>query len=56
LSVYPESAEEPALAFAQRNRTELSDFFKKRVKALPPHIEFFIDKGEKNRQRLDQLS
>jgi ribosome-binding factor A len=56
LSVFPDSAEEAALAFAQRNRTELSDFFKKRVKALPPHIEFLIDRGEKNRRRLDELS
>jgi ribosome-binding factor A len=56
ISVFPETAEEAALSFATRNRSELSDFFKKRVKALPPHIEFFIDQGEKNRRRLDQLS
>ncbi|HEV8677610.1 MAG TPA: ribosome-binding factor A [Candidatus Paceibacterota bacterium] len=56
LSVFPDSAEEAALAFAQRNRSELSDFFKKRVKALPPHVEFLIDRGEKNRRRLDELS
>jgi ribosome-binding factor A len=56
ISVFPETAEVPALAFANRNRTELSEFFKKRVKAQPPRIEFIIDKGEKNRQRLDELS
>ena len=57
LSVFPETAEGPALAFANRNRSELSDFFKKRIRnSLPPHVEFVIDTGEKNRQRLDELS
>lgn len=57
ITVLPETAEENALDFCLRNRTELSNFFKKRVKgALPPHVEFAIDKGEKNRQRLDELS
>jgi ribosome-binding factor A len=45
-----------ALKFANRNRRELSEFFKKRVKGVPPRIEFVIDRGEKNRQRLDELS
>ncbi len=57
ITVLPESAEQAAADFANRNRSEFSDFFKKRVKgALPPHVEFVIDKGEKNRQRLDELS
>jgi hypothetical protein len=44
-----------AVEFANRNRTELKDFYKKRVKgALPPDITFEIDMGEKN--RLDELS
>jgi ribosome-binding factor A len=56
ITVMPESYEEQAVAFANRNRSELSDFFKKKVKALPPHVEFVIDRGEKSRQRLDDLS
>lgn len=57
ITVLPETAEESAVDFANRNRTEFSTFFKTRIKgALPPHIEFVIDKGEKNRQRLDELS
>ena len=56
LTVLPDSYEEQAVAFANRNRSEFSDFFKKKVKALPPHVEFVIDKGEKNRLRLDELS
>ncbi|HVV14885.1 MAG TPA: ribosome-binding factor A [Candidatus Paceibacterota bacterium] len=57
MTVLPETAEENALSFANRNRTEMKDFFKTRIKgALPPDIVFEIDMGEKNRQRLDELS
>ncbi len=57
ITVLPESAEEAALAFANRNRGEFSEFFQKRIKGVfMPHIEFQIDKGEKSRQRLDELS
>jgi len=57
ISVLPTESEESALEFANRNRTEFSAFFKKRIRgALPPHVEFVIDLGEKNRQRLDELS
>ncbi|MCX6820167.1 MAG: ribosome-binding factor A [Candidatus Adlerbacteria bacterium] len=57
ITVLPESAENAALGFANRNRRELADFFRKRIRgAFPPHFEFLIDKGEKTRQRLDELS
>lgn len=57
ITVLPDTAEVEALAFANRNRTELRDFFKTRVRgALPPDITFEIDMGEKNRLRLDELS
>jgi len=56
ISVFPDTREEQAVAFANRNRSEFSDFFKKKVRALPPHVEFVVDRGEKNRQRLDELS
>ncbi|MDO8517844.1 MAG: ribosome-binding factor A [bacterium] len=57
ITVLPEKAESAALSFANRNRRELADFFKKRIRgAFPPRIEFVIDRGEKNRQRLDELS
>lgn len=56
ITVLPEKDEESALAFAQRHRTELGGFFKKRVRGAGlPYIEFKIDLGEKNRQRLDEL-
>ena len=57
LTVFPDTAEAAALAFANRHRTEFAEFFKKKVRgAFPPHVEFVIDLGEKNRQRLDELS
>lgn len=57
MTVLPDNAEENALSFANRNRTELKTFFKTRIKgALPPDLVFAIDLGEKNRQRLDELS
>lgn len=57
ISVLPETAENAALAFANRNRRELAEFFRTRIRGVfPPHFEFKIDRGEKNRQRLDELS
>ena len=57
ITVYPESEEEKAVQFANRNVREFADFFATRVRgAATPHIIFVIDRGEKNRQRLDELS
>lgn len=57
ITVLPDTAEEAALAFAQRSRRDLADFFRTRIKGMfPPRFEFVIDRGEKNRQRLDELS
>jgi ribosome-binding factor A len=57
ITAFPETGEQAAVDFANRNRSELKEFYKKRVKGgLPPDIAFEIDMGEKNRQRLDELS
>ncbi|OGC80798.1 hypothetical protein A2943_02895 [Candidatus Adlerbacteria bacterium RIFCSPLOWO2_01_FULL_51_16] len=57
ITVYPDSAEKSALGFANRHRREFADFFASRVRGTSaPHTTFVIDKGEKNRQRLDELS
>jgi len=57
MTVYPNSAEEQVVKFANRNRPEFSQFFEKRVRGRrAPRIEFAIDNGEKNRQRLDELT
>ena len=56
-TVLPEDKEEGALGLAKRKRTEYREFFseKARVRALP-FFDFEIDKGEKNRQHIDEIS
>ncbi|MDE1925292.1 MAG: ribosome-binding factor A [Patescibacteria group bacterium] len=57
ITVCPDSQEKAAADFANRNRRAFTEFFKTRVRgASPPRVEFVIDRGEKNRQRLDELS
>lgn len=57
LSVLPDSAEQAAVDFANRNRTEFGHFFEKHVRGMQmPRVEFVIDLGEKNRRRLDELT
>lgn len=57
ITVFPETAEKAAVAFANRHRGDFGEFYKKnRRGAFPPKVEFFIDLGEKNRQRMDELS
>ena len=57
ITTLPEGGEQSAVEFANRNRTELREFYKKRVKGgLPPDITFEIDMGEKYRRHLDELS
>ena len=56
-SVLPETFEEPALAFAKRNRSEFREYLKEygTFRYLPT-VDFGIDHGEKNRQRIDDLT
>ena len=57
LTVLPDSAEPQAIAFANRHRRDFAQFFSKSVRgANIPHVEFVLDRGEKMRQRLDELS
>ncbi len=57
ITVLPDSAEAQALEFANRNKREFGQFLLKRVRGMRiPQVEFIIDKGEKMRQRLDELS
>lgn len=57
LSVLPASMERDVLHFAKRNRTDFREYLKKHavLKSLP-NIDFEIDYGEKNRQRIDDLT
>ncbi len=57
LTVLPETQEKAALAFAQRNVPEFCEFaYKKLSLRRLPFITFALDLGEKNRQKLDDLS
>lgn len=56
-SVLPVEKENDALHFARRNATELRNFLKQNTSLkFLPHIQFELDFGEKNRQRIDDLT
>ena len=56
-SVLPEKFEGAALSFAKRIRTDFREFLKEksRMKFLPT-VDFALDLGEKNRQRIVELT
>lgn len=57
VTIYPENNEESALNFLKRKRKDFKEFAKSkaRMKSIP-FFDFEIDKGEKNRQLIDELS
>lgn len=57
ITVFPEDKEESALEFTRRKRSEFRGYIKEhaRIQRLPS-IDFAIDMGEKNRQRIDEIS
>ncbi len=56
-SVIPESYEESALHFARRSRTDFREYLKHHARMqYLPNVDFEIDYGEKNRQRVDELT
>lgn len=56
-TVLPADKEKAALDFVKRKRAEFREFFtgRARMRALP-FFDFEIDKGEKNRQKIDEIS
>ena len=56
ITVLPTSKEKTALEFAKRKRPKLREFLKKNllIKNIP-FLDIAIDKGEKNRQKIDEL-
>ena len=57
LSVLPESQSEKALAFSKRVRSDLREYLKAHTKLHPiPTVDFELDIGERNRQRVDELT
>jgi len=56
-SVLPATMEKEALKFAKRARSDFRDYLRKNTKLHPtPTVDFEIDLGEKNRQRVDELT
>jgi ribosome-binding factor A len=56
-TVLPESKEHAVLDFAKRKRPEFREYIKDRARLrVIPFIDFDIDFGERNRQRVDQLT
>ncbi len=55
-TVFPEDKERTALEFASRKAREFREYVKEhtRIRSLP-FFQFEIDKGEKNRQLIDDL-
>ena len=57
LSVYPNDKENGVLDFAKRKRSDFRDFLKRESRLFRlPFVDFEIDLGEKNRQKIDVLS
>jgi ribosome-binding factor A len=56
-TVLPEEKEKAVSDFLKRKRSEFREFFKDkaRMRALP-FFDFEIDKGEKNRQHIDEIA
>ena len=56
-TVFPTSFEKTALEFAKRKRSEFKQFVRDGVRfGKIPLLDFAIDVGEKNRQRIDEIS
>ncbi len=57
LSIYPVEKEVEALRFTKRKELEFRKYADARLRTgRIPRIAFDIDRGEKNRQRIDELS
>ncbi|OGD68105.1 hypothetical protein A3I18_01420 [Candidatus Campbellbacteria bacterium RIFCSPLOWO2_02_FULL_35_11] len=57
VTVFPETQEESVINFLKRKRSGFKNFIKNETKiGRIPFFDFAIDKGEKNRQRIDEIS
>ena len=55
-TVFPENFQKTALEFAKRKRGQFKKFVKENAKlGKIPQVDFEIDLGEKNRQKIDSL-
>ncbi len=56
-TVLPEEKEKAALDFAKRKRAEFREYFTEHARMrMCPFFDFEIDMGEKNRQKIDEIS
>jgi ribosome-binding factor A len=56
ITVLPDSAEQSALEFAKRNRSDLRDFVKKEIRINRiPFFEVELDEKERKQRRVDEL-
>jgi ribosome-binding factor A len=56
ITVLPESQEETALGFIHRQLTDFRGYVMERARLMRvPHFEVALDKGEKNRQHIDEI-
>lgn len=56
VTVLPADAEEGAVSFMHRQLSEFREFVMERARLMRvPYFEVGIDKGEKNRQRIDEI-
>lgn len=56
ITVLPDEKEHDALDFAKRKRADLRQYLKKNMTTkIVPFIDIQIDRGEKNRQKIDEL-
>jgi len=58
ITTFPAENELEAINFLKRKRGEFRKFIKTKMKFMRsvPFFDFEIDKGEKNRQRIDEIS
>lgn len=57
ISVLPQTMEAEALKAAKRARSDFHDYLREHTFLHPtPTVDFEIDYGEKNRQRIDELT
>lgn len=57
ITTIPDGGEEDACIFLKRKASDLKHFIKKNSNLkIIPHLDFEIDRGERHRQHIDELS
>ena len=57
ITLFPSDKEKDALAFSNRQGGKLRDFIGQRISLQHlPYVSFALDVGEKNRQKIEELS